>query len=73
MKKLILEVHEQSGNDYQLWGELTDVAIPAGHKTLVFSSVWTGAKNPKLSQTKCKFMFDAEGIANLKELLEEKE
>ena len=69
MKKLITKVEESSGAEYQLWAELTDVAIPAGHKTLVFSSVWTGAKNPKLSQTKCKFMFDAEGIANLKDLL----
>ena len=72
MKKLITKVEESSGSEYQLWAELTDVAIPAGHKTLVFSSVWTGAKDPKLAQTKCKFMFDEQGIANLKELLESK-
>lgn len=73
MKKLITKVEESSGAEYQLWAELSDVTIPAGHKTLVFSSVWTGAKDPKLAHTKCKFMFDADGIANLKALLDEKE
>ena len=70
MKKLITEIQEQSGSSYQLWAELTDNEIPADHKTLVFSSVWTGAKNPKEHQTKCKFMFSPESLANLKELLE---
>lgn len=71
MKKLITEVHEESGATYQLWAELTNIEIPANHKTLTFSSVWTGAKDPKLAQKKCKFMFSEEGIANLKELLGE--
>lgn len=72
MKKLITEIQEESGAAFQLWAELTDIEIPADHKTLVFSSVWTGAKNPKEHQTKFKFMFDAAGIANLKELLDSK-
>lgn len=70
MKKLITTVPESSGAEYQLWAELTNVAVPAGHKTLVFSSIWTGAKDPKLAQTKSKFMLDTDSIANLKELLE---
>jgi hypothetical protein len=69
MKKLITEVAESSGSTYQLWAEFSEVAVPSGHKVLEFSSVWTGAKDPKLEQKKCKFMFDADGINNLKELL----
>lgn len=70
MKKLITEIQEESGASYQLWAELTNNEIPADHKTLVFSSIWTGAKDPKLPQTKCKFMLSPESLANLKELLE---
>jgi hypothetical protein len=70
MKKLITEIQEQSGSTYQLWAELINNEVPKGHKTLAFSSVWTGAKSPKEHQTKCKFMFSPESLANLKELLE---
>lgn len=70
MKTLITEIQEESGSAYQLWAEITDNAVPPDHKTLVFSSVWTGAKNPKEHQTKCKFMFSPESLAKLKELLE---
>lgn len=69
MKKLITEIKEESGATYQLWAELTDNTNPADHKTLEFSSVWTGAKDPKLAQKKCKFMFDANGIDSLRKLL----
>lgn len=70
MRKLITEVKDVSGNDYQLYAELIDVANPVGSKMLSFSSVWTGAKDPKLEQNKCRFTLNASGIANLKELLE---
>ena len=69
MKKLITEIKEESGAVYQLWAELTPNAIPAGYKTLEFSSIWTGAKDPKLPQSKSKFMFNPEALTNLKELL----
>lgn len=70
MRKLITEVHEESGATYQLWADLADVAVPAGHKTLTFSSVWTGAKDPKLEQKKCKFMFNNADLKKLVSLLE---
>lgn len=69
MKKLITEINETSGATYQLWAELTDVTIPSDHVTLTFSSVWTGAKDPKLEQKKCKFMLSADSLKNLKDLL----
>ena len=70
MKKLITTVQEQSGSEYQLWAEITDCAIPQGYKQLEFSSIWTGAKDPKLSHKKGRFFLSPESLANLKELLE---
>ena len=70
MKKLITSVQEQSGSEYQLWAEITDCSIPAGYKQLEFSSIWTGAKNPKLAQKKGRFFLSPEAFNNLKELLE---
>lgn len=70
MKKLITEVKDTSGNDYQLYAELTDCASPVGYKMLSFSSVWTGAKDPKLEQNKFRMMLSTESLNNLKELLE---
>lgn len=69
MRKLITEVKDVSGNDYQLYAELKPMDSPAGHKMLSFSSAWTGAKDPKLEQNKCKFNLSPKGLANLKELL----
>ena len=69
MKKLITEIKDTSGNDYQLFAELIDVANPEGHKMLSFSSVWTGAKDPKLEQNKCRMLLSQESLANLKGLL----
>jgi hypothetical protein len=73
MKKLIHEVHEQSGNDYQLWAELTECARPEGVKMLKFTSVYTGAKDPGVPWNKGQFFLSSEALHNLKELLEEKE
>ena len=69
MKKLITEVKDVSGNDYHLYAELEDIAIPDGYKVLSFSSLWTGAKDPKLEQNKFKMMLSPESLNNLKELL----
>lgn len=69
MKKLITEIKDVSGDDYQLHAELTDITSPAGHKMLSFSSVWTGAKDPKLEQNKFKMVLSPESLNNLKELL----
>lgn len=69
MKKLITEVKDVSGDDYQLHAELTDIASPMGHKMLSFSSVWTGAKDPKLEQNKFRMILSPESLNNLKELL----
>ena len=70
MRKLITEIKDVSGNDYQLYAELTECASPEGHKMLSLSSVWTGAKDPKLEQNKFRMMLSPESLNNLKELLE---
>ena len=70
MKKLITEIKDVSGNDYQLYAELIECDIPEGHKMLSFSSVWTGAKNPKLEQNKFRMVLSPKNLNNLKELLE---
>ena len=70
MKKLIQEVHEESGSVYQLYGELEKCYHPDDYHTLVFSSIWTGAKNPELEQVKGKLLLSPAGLQNLKELLE---
>lgn len=73
MKKLLHEVKESSGEVYRLYGELEDCYHPEGYKTLVLSTAWTGAKNPKLERTNTKVMLSPESLQNLKDLLEGKE
>lgn len=72
MKKLITEVEDISGDNYQLHAELTDCTSPAGHKMLSFSSTWTGAKDPKLEQNKFRMILSPESLKNLQSLLETK-
>lgn len=66
---LIHEVSESSGSTYQLFAELVPVLNPAGHHTLTFYSVWTGAKDPEAPQVKGQFMLGPDAINNLKQLL----
>ncbi|CAB4129319.1 hypothetical protein UFOVP112_417 [uncultured Caudovirales phage] len=70
MKKMIHEVVEQSGNNYQLWAELSECARPEGYKTLKFYSMYTGAKDPEVPWNKGQFFLPPESLKNLKELLE---
>jgi hypothetical protein len=70
MKKLIHEVEEQSGNNYQLWAELTECARPEGYKALKFYSMYTGAKNPEVPWNKGQFFLPPKAVKNLKELLD---
>lgn len=70
MKKMIHEVEEQSGNNYQLWAELTECARPEGYKALKFYSMYTGAKNPEVPWNKGQFFLPPDALKNLKELLE---
>ena len=72
MKKLIHEVEEQSGNNYQLWAELTECGRPEGYKALKFFSMYTGASNPEAPWNKGQFFLPPEALKNLKDLLEEK-
>jgi len=72
MKKLIHEVKENSGSCYQLWAEIVHVENPQELRQLIFSSVWTGAKNPKEHQRKCEFLLDDRSLDNLRELLEQR-
>jgi hypothetical protein len=70
MKKLLQEVKESSGSVYQLSANLEKCQHPDDYHLLVFSSIWTGAKNPELEQIKGRFLMSPEAIKNLKELLE---
>lgn len=69
MKKLIQQVEEESGAVYQLYGDLERCYHPNDYHTLVFTSRWTGAKNPELEQVKGKLLLSPEGLANLRDLL----
>ena len=69
MKKLIQEVKEERGDTYQLFAELSKCYHPSDYHTLVFTSLWTGAKDPDLEREKSKLLLSPEGLANLKELL----
>jgi hypothetical protein len=69
MKKLIQEVKEDRGDTYQLYAEITKCYHPSNYHQLVFSSLWTGAKDPELAQVKGKFILSPEGLQNLKDLL----
>lgn len=71
MKKMIHEVQERSGNNYQLWAEFTDCTLPEGYKTLRFYSMYSGAKDPGVPWNKGQFFLPPEAVKNLKELLEE--
>ena len=71
MKKLIQEVHEESGSVYQLYGEIEKCYHPDDYHTLVFKSVWTGAKDPSAEQIKGKVFLSPEGLQNLKDLLKD--
>jgi hypothetical protein len=70
MKKMIHEVEELSGNNYQLWAELTECTRPEGYKALKFYSMYTGAKDPEVPWNKGQFFLPPEAVQNLKELLD---
>ena len=69
MKTLIQETSEESGSKYQIYVEVKDSIHPTDKKHLVFSSVWTGAKNPQEHRTQYEVMLDQNGINNLKTVL----
>lgn len=69
MKKLIHQVDEQSGSIYQLWAELTDCLRPEGVKSLKFTSVYTGSKDPDKPWVRGQFFLTPDALQNLKDLL----
>jgi hypothetical protein len=69
MKTLIQETPEESGSKYQIYVEVKDSIHPTDKKHLLFSSVWTGAKNPQEHRTQYEVMLDQNGINNLKTVL----
>jgi hypothetical protein len=69
MKTLLQETSEESGSKYQIYVEVKDSIHPTDKKHLVFSSVWTGAKNPQEHRTQYEVMLDQNGINNLKTVL----
>ena len=70
MKKLIHQVDEQSGLVYQLWAELTECMRPEGYKSLKFTSMYTGSKDPEKPWNKGEFFLPPEALQNLKDLLD---
>jgi len=70
MKKLIHQVDEQSGLVYQLWAELTECMRPEGYKSLKFTSMYTGSKDPEKPWNKGEFFLPPDALQNLKDLLD---
>jgi hypothetical protein len=69
MKKLVSDVQEASGANYQLWAEVTRCQTPSNLVCLTFSSVWTGAKNPEAPQNKGQFFLDVNDVESLIDML----
>jgi len=70
MKKLIHEVADvKLGSTYQLWAELNDCLLPAGYKSLKFTTEYVGSTNKDAAGTKGEFFLPPDAVKNLSELL----
>lgn len=69
MKILLQETPEESGSKYQIYVEVKDSIHPTNFKHLVFSSVWSGARNPQEHRKQYEVLLDEQGITNLKTVL----
>lgn len=70
MKVLVHSVEEAKGSEYRLFAELVPCNHPEDYVKLVFSSQWTGAKNPEAEQTKFECFLSPDSVKNLQQLFE---
>lgn len=71
MRKLIRDVKEARGQNYQVWAEVTRIDTPENTVCLQFSSVWTGAKNPEAQQSKGQFFLSLDEVDSLIDMLQD--
>lgn len=71
MRKLIRDVKEARGQNYQVWAEATRIDTPENTVCLQFSSVWTGAKNPEAPQSKGQFFLSLDEVDSLIDMLQD--
>lgn len=70
MKYVLSETLDKSGAVYQVVMEVKEFTSPKSYKQIEFSSVWTGAKNPKEPQRKYSVILDKEGVKSLKKIVD---
>jgi hypothetical protein len=70
LKTLITRIQDDRGTYYETWAELLTCVNPHGTSCLRFSSIWTGAKKTQEPQIKAEFFLDAQGRAELRDLLD---
>lgn len=73
MKHVLKETLDESGAVYQTIMEVKDFKTPKNLKQFEFSSIWTGAKNPKEPQRKYSLILDKEGVKSLRKILDDLE
>jgi len=71
MRKLIRDVQEDRGSNYQLWAEIIKCDSPADTVCLQFSSIWTGAKQPEAPQSKGQFFLHIDDVDSLIDMLQD--
>jgi hypothetical protein len=71
MRKLIRDVQEARGSNYQLWAEVTRCQNPSDMISVSFSSVWTGSKNPEAPQSKGQFFLHIDDVDSLIDMLQD--
>ena len=69
--QLITEIAEAHGQTYQVWADIIPCVIPSDHVCLIFSSVWTGAKDSTARQVKGEYFLDTQAVQRLINLLQE--
>lgn len=71
MRKLIRDVKEARGDNYQVWAEVTLCEFPADTVCLQFTSIWTGAKDPSAAQSKGQFFLSIDEVNSLIDMLQD--
>jgi len=71
MKQTLQTTQETNGSEFHLVAEVTECSNPEGYTSLTFSTVWTGAKNPKEQQDKYTVLLSPAALVALRNLLVE--
>jgi len=71
MRKLIRDVQEDRGSNYQLWAEVQRCENPPDMISVSFSSIWTGSKNPEAPQNKGQFLLHIDDVDSLIDMLQD--